>query len=572
MYHIAHINRRIYLLVVAIIGMLSIIAVRLFHMQINQGDHYQYRGERNFMRIETTPPRRGNIVDCRRQLLATNRPVHNLIWHGTGNRTLADNQLQLLRDIEQIVGKQIIDNPDMQHQLIAAERYYRQIPIAIDITLEQLSQLTERYPDSPNLSIQTEFKRHYPYGTCASHVIGYLTKTIDMPSYGQMGIEKICDTVLKGQNGSILKKINSFGQHIASVQLEAAAPGSDILTTIDLELQKLCEEVFPTDHNGCMIMMDPETGDIKAMVSRPQFDPTLFLGRMSPDEWHDIQEKKPFLNRALCPYPPGSIFKLITASAGLEHGYLSADQHWFCNGYVTFADRKYHCSRKCGHGDLTTVQAIAHSCNCIFFEIGKKMDVDLIARYARMFGLGQPTGILFPERTGIVPCREWKMRTRGERWWPGETLSVAIGQSFLLVSPMQVVRMMSGIFTGHLVKPRLLIDEPIETTQLMLRPETIRVLKESMRFAVTRGTGQRVNTVKDIEIYAKTSTAQVSDLSRREDGQQFLEHAWFAGYFRYKEYKPLAFAIMIENAGSSQEATMVAKKFLLGYKDIAHML
>lgn len=572
MFYLQRLNNHIIKIMVWMLLALFFIIIRLFILQISYADHYQTKGQKNFLRVETTPPQRGNIIDSHGRLLATNKPVNHLVWNGTGNRTLSGIQLQMIKEIESITGSSLLDNLAMRNKLYATERYYRHTILVKDITLDQLSKITERYADSSNLSIKTEFQRHYPHGSCASHIVGYLSRSVDAPTLGQMGIERICDNALKGRSGSILKTINSFGQHIQAVELEAVDNGGTIQTTIDLELQKIAESIFPEQYQGCILIMDPNSGAIKSLVSRPQFDPALFLRPIGQEEWQQLQEKKPFLNRALNSYPPGSIFKLVTISAALEHNYLSADQNWQCHGFVPFAGRKYWCHRRWGHGELNTMQAVAQSCNILFYEIGKKIDIDLIAQYAHQFGLGEPTGIILPERTGLVPSREWKAKHRSERWWPGETLSVAIGQSFLLASPLQITRMISSIFTGNLVKPRLLEQEEIVTTPLSLKDETISFLKDSMRFVVTTGTGKRVNAVKDIEIYAKTSTAQVSDFSKRKESTNFLEHAWFVGYFKYKEYPPLAFTIVIENAGTSQVATTVAKQLLLAYKNIAHTL
>lgn len=571
MYYLQRLDKRIGILILFIISMFGVIISRLFYLQIKYGDHYLIRGQKNFLRTETIPPRRGNIFDCHNTLLATNRPVNHLIWNGTGNRTLSGTQIAMIRDIESVIGKSVIQEPSLFAGICSTEKYYRQLPIATDITLEQLSKITEYYPNSPNLSIKTEFQRYYPHGTWASHVVGYLSKSVDT-CYGQMGIEKICDEILKGQEGSLLKTINSVGRNIKTIELAAAAAGGNIHTTIDVQLQKIAEQIFPPQSNGCIVIMDPVDGALKALVSRPHFDPALFLRPIGTHEWQELQEKKPFLNRVLNPYPPGSIFKLVTISAALEQGYLSPDQCFNCRGYVEFAGRRYWCNQRWGHGCLNIIQTIAQSCNILFFELGKKIDIDLLASYAAKFGLGLPTGVLLPERTGIIPSRAWKLQEKGERWWPGETLSVAIGQSFLMATPLQIARMIGGIFTGYLVNPRILQEEECHKISLSLQPTTLSVLKESMRFVITRGTGQRISTVQDITIYAKTSTAQVSDYQKRSLNEKYLEHAWFVTYFQYKAYKPLVFVILVENAGSSQVATSIAKQFLIRYKDIAHLI
>ena len=568
MYHINRLDHRVVVIIYGIILSLLLIAARLFYLQVTWKEHYSSRGKKNFLRIESTYSQRGNIVDRYGTLLATNRPKAIMYWQGSGNKKLSGNQINKLHFIETILKIPILKDQQLLSKISYTEKQYRQFLIATDLTVEQLSKIEELFPDDPNLLITAHFERYYPHQTCASHILGYLGKQMETPSFGQMGLEKICEKVLRGEPGTIIKTTNSVGRDIAKVKLKESSAGDAIHTTIDFAIQNICETIFPPEYTGTMIVMDPEQGDILGLVSRPTFDPSLFLNTISFSEWHALQEKKPFINRALNPYPPGSIFKLVTISAALEHGIVSPDQIWNCKGFVSFAKRKYWCHKRWGHDELDTMQAVAQSCNILFYEIGKKIDIDLITQYAYKFGLGSKTGFLFPEGIGIIPSREWKLRERGEQWWPGETLSVTIGQSFLLATPLQIIRMVSSIFTGNLVKPRILLHEDIEKHPLTLQKSTIDFLQESMRFVVTHGTGKRVNAVKDIEIYAKTSTAQTSGFQHRKRGAEFLEHAWFVGYFTYQNNKPLAFLILIENAGTSLVATSVAKKFLIAYKNL----
>jgi penicillin-binding protein 2 len=314
-------------------------------------------------------------------------------------------------------------------------------------------------------------------------------------------------------------------------------------------------------------LLNPRDGSLISLVSRPNFDPNIFLDPISPVAWQSLQQSNPFLNRALdASYPSGSIFKLITISAALENNIIDADSLWNCKGYTLFGKRKYWCARRSGHGEVSMTQAVAESCNTLFFEIGKKIDIDLLAEYAHKFGLGQKTNSILPEKSGLVPNREWKMDCKGERWWPGETLSVAIGQSFLLVTPMQIARMIGAIFTGYLVSSRLLIDEPVITFPLDIQPETINFLKKSMKMVVRQGTGRSVRKIKDIKIYAKTSTAQTSDYAKRKLDEKYLEHGWFVCYFQYKDHEPLVMVIVVERVGAAQVVTTIAKDFFVEYK------
>lgn len=402
--------------------------------------------------------------------------------------------------------------------------------------------------------------------------MGYLGQ-INLESQGKMGIEKLFEDLLKGEQGTALKKINSTGRSLAEIEVKEALAGQTIETTLDIDLQDIVEQILPEEQSGTFILLDPSDGSIVALVSHPNFDPNIFLAPINQAQWQTLQEKQPFLNRAFTSsYPPGSIFKLVTASAALETGLLSSQSSVYCCGYYTFAERRYWCSRREGHGFLNAGQAVAQSCNILFYEIGKKISIDTLAHYAHKFGLGKKTNICFSEKEGLIPSSTWKMETKGERWWPGETLSATIGQSYLLVTPIQVACMISSIFTGHLVTPRILTNESIKKQPLVIKPSTLEFLRESMAAVVTKGTGVRVSHVKNIEIYAKTSTAQIKNFKKDDNFEEtHQEHAWFVAYFRYKDNKPLTIVIMAENAGTSRVATALAKDFLVEYKKLMDM-
>jgi len=551
-----------------ILASVIIICIRLFYLQIEQNNALLTQSEKNCTRLDKIPSPRGNIVDMDGNLLATNRPLTNLFWQGHGNGKLTENQWQTLQKISAIIEKPLTLDRLLLETIIMAEKKHKKILLASDLSFEQLSKIQEQFGTNESLVISTHFKRYYPYKTFACHLLGYLGQ-INTESQGKMGLEKMFEDTLKGEQGTHLRKINSVGRNLAEVELKEALAGRTIKTTIDIDLQDIIEQIFPEHTNGTFILMDPADGGIVALVSRPNFDPNIFLDPISSDQWHGLQDKQPFLNRAFnCSYPPGSIFKLASMSAALEQGIVNQETSMCCNGYITFAERKYRCARKVGHGFLTACQALAHSCNIMFYDIAKKMSIDTLAEYAHRFGLGEKTGICFPEKEGLVPCSEWKKRVKGERWWPGETLSAVIGQSFLNVTPIQVACMISSIFTGYLTTPRILEDESIKKRPLDIRQSTLNFLRQSMRSVVTKGTGIQISQVKEIEIYAKTSTAQVADLDKRDINATYLEHAWFVAYFKYKDNRPLTIVILAENVGSSREATNIAKNFLIEYKNL----
>jgi penicillin-binding protein 2 len=561
-----NLHKRMYYLMLSTLLILGIILWRLFHLQVTLMQQLFWQGKKNCTRIEKTTSLRGTILDCNGIPLATNRPTINLHWHSTGKTSLDTLALDSLKKLEKIVGSTIIDNPETMALLKNTERYCKDCLLVEDLSLQQVCQIEEQLAGSQNVRLVTKFKRFYPHKNCASHILGYLGN-LDFGTCGKMGLEKLLDENLRGEPGTLHRTINSCGKSLAEEEMKKALAGQDIQTTIDITLQEIIEKVFPDEHTGSFIVMDPETGSIKALLSRPNFDPNMFLQPIIQQDWQTLCEKQSFINRTLnASYPLGSIFKLVTISAALEKKITTPDAIWNCCGYLTFGKRQYHCHELTGHGQITTGQAVALSCNSVFYKLGKQMDIDLIADYAHRFGLGERTNIMFPENSGLIPTRAWKRAVKKEPWRPGETLSAAIGQSFILATPMQVAKMISSIFTGYLATPRILTTEPIETIPLNIQPDTLSFLRGCMKKVVTCGTGQRVSHIKDMVVHAKTSTAQTSALEKATMGKGFLEHAWFVGSFRYKQNKPLTFVILAENVGSSRTATAIAQKFLMEYK------
>jgi len=544
----------------------SLITARLAYLQLWRSHELLIQSEKNFTRIQTIDSPRGNIIDSEGRLLATNRPTVNLYWIGGGKRSFTEKDLADLKALQTILQKPLLDDVQFFDELRTAERRYQKFVLAQDITVEQLGNIQELFPYHAQISIATHFKRLYPYNTMASHVLGYLG-ILDSTHYGKMGLEKLYEEELRGEFGSLAHTINSVGKNITTKEIKKNQAGKDLQTTLDIDIQEIMQETFPEESNGAFIVMDPANGALLGVLSRPEFDPSLFLDPILLLDWNNLQEHKPFLNRAFAAtYPLGSIFKLVTASAALEQGLITPESSCNCTGEIAFGNSIFRCHSHYGHGRLNAYQALAESCDIFFYEIAKRIDIDMLAKYAHIFGLGQPTGTPFPEKSGLIPTRAWKRTTFGEKWWTGETLSVSIGQSFLLVTPIQIARMISSIFTGELVTPRIRIDDEIIKEPLKLQRSTRMFLQEAMRLVITAGTGQSMSYVKNIAIYGKTSTAQTSSLEKRTTGKQFMEHGWFAGYLAYKHYRPLTLVVIIENVGSSSVATNTVRRFLNAYK------
>lgn len=552
-------EKKIYLLVTALVGTTFALGMRLFYLQVTCADQLFKKSLYNFTRYENTNSLRGEIVDCHGTLLATNSPVTHVYWQGTGNKKLSPEQIKDLTTLTTLFHI-ILDEKELAY----AERFGKKIKLLSDIPFEQLSTLIELFPHHPNITLENNFKRLYPYKECAGQLLGYLT-TIGTGYEGTTGLEKICNEELRGEPGSIMRIINSFGLPLKEQILKPMLKGHQIRTTLDFELQTIAEEIFPQDYTGVMILMDPKDGALKTLVSRPSFDPNLFVDGISNEDWQMLKEKKPFLNRACqSVYPPGSIFKLITLTTLLETGLVTPDSKFYCKGR-TFLGRDYRCHKQEGHGFLNPAQSLVQSCNIMFYELAKKMDIDILAHYAKKFGLGQATSSMFKEHIGLVPSRAWKRKTKGERWWQGETLSAAIGQSYLLVTPLQIARMVAAIESGYLINPRILEDTPITCEPLGIRQETRQFLKHAMQLVAEEGTARRLYYPSQFRIEAKTSTAQTSALENKELGTQHWEHGWLAANICHKDGTPLTLVILVEHAGSSSLSVTLAKQFLRRY-------
>jgi penicillin-binding protein 2 len=562
--------RKIKLVLSLVLISIFVILVRLFYLQINQNNRLLELGRQNFLRTEVIQPMRGNVLDRNGNLLATNSPIFDLYWDGSGRFRLSTLQKSFVAKLSSILGNDVLSD-GLIKKISRAERFSRKILIKKNISQDALFKISEQCSESANLFVDRHFRRVYPHKNLACHILGYLRKANDRGFFeGLCGLERKFQNDLRGEYGYVQHVINARGKKIDKRNERQAISGADVQLTLDLSMQKIAESLFVPGQAGAFIVMDPDDGSIRAMLSYPNFDPNSFLESISDQEWHDsFVIDSPLLNRAIhAVYPPASIFKLITFVSGFEEGIIDKETEFYCEGHTIFRGRKYNCQRRWGHGKLSATKALGVSCNIPCYEISQKTTIDHLAAYAMRFGLGQSTRFLFPDKSGLVPTSCWKQAHKGERWWKGETLSVSIGQSFLLVTPLQIVRMVASICNGYLVKPRIMVDEEIERYPLYVSEKTLDFLREVMKEVVLRGTGRCLRPFKGFSICAKTGTAQIVSLKKQQKGaKRQLEHAWFACFFSYKGSKPLAMVILVENAGSSRYALNIAKNFFTAYKN-----
>lgn len=544
-----------------------LIICRLFYLQVYNSERFSLLGERNILRFDTLNSPRGNIIDFNGAILATNKPIFDVYWVGRGNKVLSENQRDILDKLISILS--ISDKEKLIPRIEKYEKHSKYLKVAEDVNFDLLCKVSEQCFNSTNLLIIQHFRRFYPYKNLASHALGYLGYSSDENYEGKCGIEKIFHNKLKGERGYVLNVTNAAGEKLLQKEYKEAKGGEEIKITLDFELQRIAEDLFNDTQSGSFILFNAVSGDIKVLLSYPNFDPNKFLSSISKEEWEDkFSQNFPLLNRVTnALYPPASIFKLVTYAAGLEEGIISFDTQFKCKGHIKFGGRKYYCIRRWGHGNIFPKESIAYSCNIPCFEIAKNLKVDELASYAHKFGLGRKTNFILPEKNGLVPTNMWKLTTKKEPWWPGETLSACIGQSYLLVTPLQIARMIGAIATGYLVKPRLLFDDPIESEELELKKSTLDFLRESMKCAVEFGTASGLRHFEDLgfSIFAKTGTAQTISLEKVQLDKNMLEHGWFASFFNYKGQDPLVMVVLVEHTGRSAPALDIASKFLSAY-------
>ncbi len=557
-------NTRISIVFYGFIIALVLILLRLIYLQIGKREEFSSLGEKNFLRMEIIYPPRGNLYDCHHVLLASNRPVFDLFWQGEGAGKLSTYQQGILNKLEKLFNISLSSEQKVL-EITYAERYARRVLLASDISFDRLCQVSEQFGTCSCLVVSNRFDRVYPHACFASHVLGYLSR---VEKIGRSGVERVLQESLQGQTGYVKNIINSTGKCLSQKEYRDAKAGADVALTLDYELQKIAETLFDKDQSGAFILMDVETGAVRSLLSCPNFDPNAFLQPISEQAWQEkMTSNNPLLNRVTCAlYPPASTFKLVTVAAALEEKIIDTHSEYFCRGYVEFGGRKYACMNHDGHGCVVTKQALVKSCNAYLFEIAKRLHVDRLAMYANRFGFGKKTNFMLPEQAGTVPTMAWKMAALGERIWKGEMLSICIGQGFVLATPMQVACMVASICSGNTIKPRILESEPIEKSPLQFSASTIFLLKDAMKEAAVSGTAKLLGCIRDVDVFAKTGTAQTCSLDREVTSKKQLEHAWVTGFFKAHAGGPwYAFAILVENVGSSRPALQAADKFLRAY-------
>lgn len=570
--------------------MLLLLLLRAWYLQGVRGEHYKQLSENNRMSLVEIKAPRGLIYDRQGRLLVKNMPAFNLYLDLAEVEPLYTTAMM----IENLIG--------VEKNLILERAKNGQpgnrVFINSQLTLKQVAIIESHRIDLPGVHIEPGLQRNYLYDDTASHILGYVGevsgKQLESRRFenvssgtiiGKAGIEESYNSILMGRSGVKVVEKNALGVEMRTQNTIDAEPGNDIFLTIDMDLQQLAEELLK-DKAGVVVMMDVTNGDILVSLSHPNYPPNLLSRSMTNKQWKAILDDPgyPLNNRAIQgQFPPGSIFKIVVAAAGLETGIIKPEDQIECYGTYRIGNTTFRDWKRGGHGHVDLHKAIVESCDVYFYKLGQELGVDKIALYARKFGLGRPTGInLLSEKSGLIPDKQWKKKVKGERWFPGETVSVSIGQGFVSITPLQAVMMISAVAnSGTFYKPRFLreikgvtaqktIDiSPKKMGQLGISEETLAIIRKALRGVVAdkHGTGKKARS--DIPIAGKTGTAQVVSLSKdpdnKEVAREFRDHAWFVAYAPADSPK-VGVVVLIEHGGHGGAVSApVAKQLIEAY-------
>lgn len=557
-------GRRVVLFQVALAVLFIAYLLTFWHLQVTRGTEYAVLAENNRLRRIPVPPTRGAILDRNGEVLASTRPAVNLVLVREG-LTDPDRQLRRLGEVLGIPWQGLRD----RLQAMKGRPTYEPLVIREDASLSELARVEARREWFPSVDVEQAALRDYPDGAAVAHAVGYVGEvsesaltsqreggTIEQGDVvGKAGIENSYDDVLRGRRGWRLVTVNSIGRTFGEAQ-----PGKDpedghaIRLTIDVRLQRKLVEAMG-EEVGAGVFLDPRTGEVLALASTPAYDPNVFAGRVARGVWQDLitDPRRPLNDRAIGSfYAPGSTFKILMSVAGLETGAITPSTVSYCSGSAMIYGTERLCWKKGGHGGVAVHEALVHSCNVFYYRLGQQVGIDAITKYGAMFHLGGLTGIDLPgERRGILPSVAWKKQARGEDWYAGDTISIAIGQGLLAVTPVQMATLVSGIATGSVPTPHLRSDAAKPPEKLPVRPETLAVIRSALADVVEEGTGHRAS-LGEIHVAGKTGTAQVFKKSRGVDADKLpkdeRDHAWFVGYAP-AERPEIAFAVVVEHGG-----------------------
>ena len=552
-------ERRVSLVAIVMVICLAILLVRVAWLQLVEGERYFLLSKNSRLRLLPLSPTRGVILDRKGEKLAGNEARFSLAVVPSNVAELDE----LINDLSKVVQ---LDKEGVRKKLLSAPNPFRPVSLKKNLGMSLVTFLLEREEDFPGVVIVTDPLRTYPFAETGSHLVGYVAEVsqkelvrsssfgVEMGDLvGKMGIEKVYNRYLQGEKGGRQIEVDAHGRPLRTISEADPLSGYDTYLTIDLEMQKVAEEELGA-RKGAVVIGDPHTGEILALVSHPSFNPGLFSRGLSREKWEELKNnpQDPLQNRAVRgEYPPASTFKIVVAMAALETHRIGIKDTFFCPGYYQVGNRVFKCWNEYGHGRIALREAIIESCDAYFYQLGLRVGVEKIAHFANLFGMGEPTGIdLASETQGLVPTRAWKRENRADSWYHGDTANLSIGQGYILASPLQMFRVISAVANGgYLIKPYLVkrivdvhgkvVKENSHPSRkkIGLSSSNLKFLQRSLAGVVSEGTGWRARN-ETVSISGKTGTAQTSDEDR--------PHNWLLSYAPSDKPR-LAAVVLVEN-------------------------
>jgi penicillin-binding protein 2 len=590
---------RVVIVTGAILAAFLLLTLRLFYLQVIRYDELNAQAENNRTAIVPIVPNRGVIMDRNGIVLATNYSAYTL--EITGSKVVEPLD-QVIEKLSAVIDIQPRDKRRFKKQLDESKNF-ESVPIRNRLTDEEVARFAAQRYRFPGVEIRARLFRNYPYNELASHVIGYIGRINQAEKakseesenagkysgtdyIGKLGVEQSYETQLHGLTGVQEMETSAGGRAVRRLNSSQAVPGNSVVLSIDIKLQKLVEDLYGK-RRGAMVAMDPKTGEVLAFVSKPTFDPNLFVDGIDSENWQALNESpdKPLLNRALRgTYPPGSTYKPFMALAALQTGKRAEKTIISDPGFFMFGNHRFRDDKEGGHGSVDMYKSIVESCDTYYYTLARDMGVDLISEQMKPLGFGQITGIdIMGESRGVLPSTEWKRttykRAEQQRWYSGETISLGIGQGYNSYTMLQIAQATSTLANNglkmkpHLVREVLDVEtkastpvakEPIE--QLPLLPENIEVIKKGMIGVNLEGTSASSFVGAPYTSAGKTGTAQVYTVKQNEKynaaaiDERMRDHALFIAFAPAEDPK-VALAMVVENAGfGAQNAAPIARR------------
>jgi penicillin-binding protein 2 len=539
--------------------------------------------ERNRVRIKKIPAPRGTIYDRNGVVLADTRPAFNLYLIPEDIRDFSET-------VDGLSGLLGIPREEIMSRLKQARGFPPSFPVLIksDISMDEVAKVEAHRIFLPGVTVQMEPKRFYPHGDRLAHVLGYVSEIspeeLKMEHYkdysagdiiGKYGIERIYEKYLRGKDGEKRVEVDATGRETRILETREPVPGNDLFLNIDFDLQRAAEDALD-GKAGAVVVLNPRNGEVLALASRPSFDPNSLVSGLTDRQWRELisDPRYPLQNRAIQGrYPPGSIFKLVLAMKALEDGLADESTSSFCGGGMRYGNRFFRCWKEKGHGRVNLHRAIVESCDTFFYQLGLRLGIDRIHEFAGKIGLTSKTGIDLPdEKPGFVPSTEWKLKRFHVPWFEGETLSVAIGQGPVWLTPLGLCQLAAFIANeGIVFRPRvvkkivsregrtILAFEPETLLDVRLKEKTAKFIKEATSGVVNERSGTAyASHLEDVEMCGKTGTAQVASL---EKGKHLGDHAWFIA-FAPRDDPAIAISVLVERGGHGASAAAPIAKLI----------